>query len=63
MRTIACYLEPCAELSLALNIIVEGVPCFISSVPAEEDEDFLYIEIKCRAEDTRFVEEMLAPFV
>ena len=63
MRTVAYYLEPNADLSLALNIIVEAIPCFLRPAPAEEDESFFYLEIECRAEDVRFVEEMLAPFI
>lgn len=63
MRTIANYFEINADLDLAVNVISERIPCFVSAMPAEEDESFLYIEIKCRAEDARFVEEMLAPFV
>lgn len=63
MRTIANYFEINADLDLAINIISEKIPCFITTLPVEEDESFLYIEIKCRAEDVCFVEEMLAPFV
>lgn len=63
MRTIANYFEINADLDLAINIISEKIPCFITTLPVEEDESFLYIEIKCCAEDTCFVEEMLAPFV
>lgn len=63
MKTVAYYLEPNADLSLALNILVEKIPCFLLPSPVEEDENFFYLEIKCRAEDVRLVEEMLAPFV
>ena len=63
MRTIANYFEINADLDLAVNIIRERIPCFVSTMPAEEDDGFLYVEIKCRAEDARFVEETLAPFV
>lgn len=62
MRTIINYFEINADLDIAVNVIRERIPCFVSIMPAEEDEGFLYVEIKCRVEDVRFVEEMLAPF-
>ena len=62
MRTLSYYLEPSAELELALNTLIEHIPCFVEWYPLEEDESYLMIKIDCREEDTTFVKNMLEPF-
>ena len=49
MRTLSYYIEAVAELNLALNILIERIPCFAEWYPLEED--------------AAFVEYMLAPFI
>ena len=49
MRTLSYYIEPSAELELALNVLTERIPCFADWRPLEED--------------AAFVEHMLAPFI
>ena len=60
MRTLSYFLEPVAELDLALNIIVERIPCFADWYA---EESYIVVTITCREEDAAFVEYMLAPFV
>ena len=61
MRTLSYYIEPSAEL--ALNVLIERIPCFADWRPLEEDESYIVVTITCRQEDTVFVEYMLAQFV
>ena len=63
MRTLSYYIEAVAELNLALNILIERIPCFAEWYPLEEDESYLVVKIDCREEDAAFAEYMLAPFV
>ena len=63
MRTLSYYLEPSAELELALNVLVERIPCFADWRPLEENESYLMVMIECREDDAAFVEYMLAQFV
>lgn len=63
MRTLSYYIEPSAELELALNVLVERIPCFADWRPLEENESYLMVMIECREDDAAFVEYMLAPFV
>lgn len=60
MRTLSYFLEAVAELDLALNIIVERIPCFADWYV---EEPCIVATITCRQEDVAFVERMLAPFV
>ena len=60
MRTLSYYLEPSAELELALNVLVERIPCFADWYV---EEPYVVATITCREEDAAFVEHMLAPFV
>ena len=60
MRTLSYFLEPVAELDLALNIIMERIPCFADWYV---EEPYIVPTITCREEDAAFVEHMLAPFV
>ena len=62
MRTLSYYLEPSAELELALNTLIEHIPCFVEWYPLEEDKPYLMVKIDCREEDTTFVKNMLEPF-
>ena len=49
-----------AQLALALNIIMERIPCFADWYV---EEPYIVATITCRQEDAAFVERMLAPFV
>ena len=60
MRTLSYFLESVAELDLALNIIMERIPCFADWYV---EEPYIVATITCREEDAAFVEYMLAPFV
>lgn len=60
MRTLSYFLEPMAELDLALNVIMERIPCFADW---HAEEPYIVVTITCRQEDVAFVEYMLAPFV
>ena len=60
MRTLSYFLDPVAELDLALNIIRERIPCFADWYA---EEPYIVATITCREEDAAFVEYMLAPFV
>ena len=60
MRTLSYFLEPVAELDLALNIIMERIPCLADWYT---EESYVVATITCREEDAAFVEYMLAPFV
>ena len=60
MRTLSYFLEPMAELNLALNIIKERIPCFADWYV---EEPYIVATITCREEDAAFVERILAPFV
>lgn len=62
MKTLSYFLEIAAELDLALNVIVERIPC-LADWYLFEDEPYLVATITCREEDAAFVEKMLAPFV
>lgn len=55
------WVEPCAELELAISVVKERIPCFISLDPLCDGISVFWI--KCRAEDMAFVERMIAPFV
>lgn len=57
------YVEPCAELNLVLNTIIEMIPCFADWFPLEEDDGYIVVKISCREEDIAYVERMIAPFV
>lgn len=60
MKTLSYFLEPVAELDLALNIIAERIHCFADW---RAEEPYIVVTITCRQEDAAFVEYMLAPFV
>ena len=60
MRTLSYFLDPMAELDLALNIIRERIPCLADWYA---EEPYIVVTITCREEDAAFVERMLAPFV
>ena len=63
MKTLSYFIEPCAELMLALNEIVERIPCLADWYPLDEEDSHIVVTITCRQEDTAFVERMIAPFV
>lgn len=63
MKTLSYFLEPCAELMLALSDIIERIPCLADWYPLDEDDPHIVATITCRQEDAAFVERMLAPFV
>jgi hypothetical protein len=63
MKTLSYFIEATAELDLALNLIVERIPCLADWYPMDEDEPYLVVTVTCRVEDAAFVERMLAPFV
>ena len=60
MRTLSYFLEPVAELDLALNVITERIPCFVDW---HVEEPYIVATNTCREEDAAFVEHMLTPFV
>lgn len=60
MKTLSYCLEAVAELDLALNIIMERIPCFADWYA---EEPYVVATITCREEDAAFVEYMLAQFV
>ena len=62
MKTLSYFLEIAAELDLALNIIVERIPC-LADYPLDEDDPHIVATSTCRQEDAAYVERMLAPFV
>lgn len=63
MKTLSYFIEAAAELDLALNLIVERIPCLADWCPMEDDDTHLVVTITCRQEDAAYVERMLAPFV
>lgn len=63
MKTLSYFIEAAAELDLALNLIVERIPCLADWYPMDEDEPYLVVIVTCRVEDAAYVERMLAPFV
>lgn len=63
MKTLSYFIEAAAELELALNLIIEKIPCLADWYPFEDDDEHLVVTITCRQEDVAFVEKMLAPFV
>lgn len=52
-----------SALDLALNLIVEKIPCLADWYSLDEEDDHIVVTVTCRQEDTAFVERMLAPFV
>lgn len=63
MEELSYFLEPCADLMLALAEIAERIPCLVDWRPLDEDDPHIVVTITCRQEDAAFVERMLAPFV
>jgi hypothetical protein len=63
MKTLSYFIESCAELMLALNVIIERIPCLADWYPLDEEDSHIVVTVTCRQEDTAFVERMLAPFV
>lgn len=63
MKTLSYFIESCAELMLALNEIIERIPCLADWYPLDEEESYIVVTITCRQEDTAYVERMIAPFV
>lgn len=63
MKTLSYFIESCAELMLALNVIIERIPCLADWYPLDEEDFHIVVTVTCRQEDTAFVERMLAPFV
>ena len=63
MKTLSYFLEVAAELDLALNAIIERIPCLADWYMLDEEEPYIVATITCRQEDAAFVERMLAPFV
>lgn len=63
MKTLSYFIEAAAELDLALNVIVERIPCLADWYMLDEDDPHIVVTITCRQEDAAFVERMLAPFV
>lgn len=63
MRTLSYFLEAVAELDLALNLIVEHIPCFADWYPLDEEDEHIVVTVTCRQEDAAYVERMLAQFV
>ena len=53
-----------SDLELAVNEIIERIPCFVDEKGIFYNEvDCLELTITCRENDIAFVEMMLAPFV
>ena len=63
MKTLSYFMEAAAELDLALNLIVEKIPCLTDWYLLDEEDDHIVVTVTCRQEDAAFVERMLAPFV
>lgn len=63
MKTLSYFIEPCAELMLALAEITERIPCLADWYSLDEDDLYIVATVTCRQEDASFVERMLAPFV
>ena len=63
MKTLSYFIEAVAELDLALNLIVEKIPCLADWYPMEDDGEHLVVTVTCHQEDAAFVERLLAPFV
>lgn len=63
MKTLSYFIEAAAELDLALNLIVEKIPCLADWYLLDEEDDHIVVTVTCRQEDAAFVEKMLAPFV
>lgn len=63
MKTLSYFIEAAAELDLALNLIVEKIPCLADWYLLDEEDDHIVVTVTCRQEDAAFVERMLAPFV
>ena len=63
MRTLSYFLEAVAELDIALNLIIERIPCFADWYPLDEGDDRIVVTVTCRQEDAAYVERMLVPFV
>jgi hypothetical protein len=63
MKTLSYFIEAAAELDLALNLIVEKIPCLADWYLLDEEDDHVVVTVTCRQEDAAFVERMLAPFV
>ena len=63
MKTLSYFIEAAAELDLALNLIVEKIPCLADWYLLDEEDDHIVVTVTCRQEDAAFVERMLAPFI
>ena len=63
MKTLSYFIEATAELDLALNLIIEKIPCLADWYLLDEEDDHIVVTVTCRQEDAAFVERMLAPFV
>jgi len=63
MKTLSYFIEAAAELDLALNLIIEKIPCLADWYLLDEEDDHIVVTVTCRQEDAAFVERMLAPFV
>ena len=60
MVKLSYYVEPCAELELALTEIRERLLCFADWMPLE---DCIVVVVECFEEEVNFVKDLLAPFV
>ena len=63
MKTLSYFIEIAEALDLALNTIVERIPCLADWYLPSEEENYLVVSVTCREEDCAFVKRMLAPFV
>lgn len=63
MKTLSYFIEPCAELMLALNILTVDICALIDWYFPDEEEPYIVATITCYDKDAAYVEKMLAPFV
>jgi hypothetical protein len=63
MKTLSYFIEPCAELMLALNILTVDIHAQIDWHFSNEEEFYIEVTIVCYDKDAAYVEKMIAPFV
>lgn len=62
MKHLNYFIAIDADAELALNLILEKIPCFITW-HADEDGENWEVDIRCREKDAAYIESMLAAFV
>lgn len=62
MKHLNYYIAIDADAELALNLILEKIPCSLTW-NADEDGENWEVDIRCREKDAAYIESMLAAFV